>query len=80
MKTASPVASDASIKLLMARWEIRNCRLSQADVGSAYLEIDQPRDNVFIEMAKDVPDSMLVEAGYTPGVRIFKVTKCLYGL
>ena len=74
MKTASPVASGASIKLLMAR------ALSQADVGAEYLEIDQPRDNVFIEMAKDVPDSMLVEAGYTPGVRIFRVTKCLYGL
>jgi len=48
--------------------------------GRRILEIDQPRDNVFIEMAKDVPDSMLVEAGYIPGVRVFKVIKCLYGL
>ena len=64
----------------MARAAIRNCRLSQAEVGEAYLEIDQQRDNVFIEMGMDVPDSMLVEAGYTPGVRILKVTKCSYGL
>ena len=74
------MATDASIKVMISRAAVRGWKLSLADVGSAYLEIDQPRDNVFIEMPRDVPAAMLEEAGFTPGVRYFQVTKCLYGL
>ena len=74
------MATDASIKVMISRAAVRGWKLSLADVGSAYLEIDQPRENVFIEMPRDVPAAMLEEAGFTPGARYFQVTKCLYGL
>ena len=72
LQTASPVETDASIKVMISRAAVRGWKLSLADVGSAYLEIDQPRDNVFIEMPRDVPAAMLEEAGFTPGVSTSK--------
>jgi len=38
---------------------LRGWKLSFANVGSAYLEIDQPRESSFIEMPKD--DSCLFQ-------------------
>jgi hypothetical protein len=80
LKTASPVASDITIKILVHIACEERDELSAGDVGSAYLHIDMIRKNVYMRMAKDVPQRMMAEAGFEESDEFFRIDKCLYGL